>query len=72
MVLNDMPEKHVVIAVLLFRERDDPREDPRHLDNRDVCSKIFAALQFDDHVETLVEKLGKRVGRIDRQGVRTG
>ena len=60
-----MPEKHIVIAVLLFRERDNPRQDPRHLDNRDVCTKIFAALQFDDHVETLVEKL-RETGGPDR------
>ena len=68
MLLNDMSEKHIVIAVLLFRERDNSRQDPRHLDNRDVCSKVFAALQLDDHVEALVEKLREWVGRIDRQG----
>ena len=60
-----MSEKHVVIAVLLFRERDDSREDPRHLNNGDVCPKVFAALQLDDHVETLVEKL-RETGGPDR------
>src|SRR5262245_1891538 len=68
MALNDMSEKHIVIAVLLFRERDNSWQDPRHLNNGDICPKVFAALQLDDHIETLVEKLRERVGRIDGQG----
>ena len=68
MVQDDVPEKNVVVAVLLFRERNDPRQNARNLDDRDVGAQVFVAFEFDDHVEALVEKLRKRMGRIDRQG----
>ena len=65
---DDVPEKHVVVAVLLLGKWDDSRQDPRDLNDGDVGAQVLSALQFDDHVEALVEKLRKRMSRIDREG----
>ena len=65
-IQDDVPEKNVIIAVLLFRERNDPRQNPRNLNDSDVGAQVLT-LKFDDHIQALVEKLRKRMGRIDRQ-----
>ena len=67
MMQDDVPEKDVIVAVLLFCERNDPRQNAWNLHDRDIRAQVLA-FKFDDHIQALVEKLWKRMGRIDRQG----
>ena len=66
MVQDDVPEKNVIVAVLLLRERHDPRQNAGHLHDRDIGAQVVA-LEFNDHVEALVKQLRKGMRRIDRQ-----
>ena len=63
---DDVPEKNVVVAVLLFGKWHDSRQDPGNLHDRDIGAQVLS-LEFDDHVQALVEKLRKWMGRVDRK-----
>ena len=61
-MIDDAAEEDKVVALLLrlLGEGNHARQDPRHLDHCQVRVDPLA-LEVNDDIETLVEKLGKRV-----------
>ena len=71
--LDDVAQEDRALRARLGRgNRDQPREDPRHGQDRNVLDRavlvlVVGALQRDHDVERLVSQLGKGVGLVERQ-----
>ena len=67
MMQDDVPEKDVIVAVLPVSRTERLCGRMRGTCTTAISRAQVLAFKFDDHIQALVEKLRKRMGRIDRQ-----